>query len=53
MFAMTDNLRLMANYAYVDTEIMSGPLNGQTLAYAPEDTFSLGANFEHRFGRQS
>jgi iron complex outermembrane receptor protein len=48
-FAATDNLTLMANYAYNDTEITSGSLNGQTLAYAPEDTFSLGANFEHRF----
>ena len=48
-YALTDGIVLMANYSHMDTEIVEGPLSGQTLAYAPEDTFSIGANINHAF----
>ncbi len=48
-YSPVDGLVLMANYAYLDTEIVSGELDGQTLAYAPENTFSIGANINHGF----
>ena len=48
-YALTDGIILMANYSHMDTEIVDGPLSGQTLAYAPEDTFSIGANINHAF----
>jgi iron complex outermembrane receptor protein len=48
-YMVTDGLVLMANYAYLDAEISSGELDGQELAYAPENTFSIGANLNHEF----
>lgn len=48
-YAPVDGLVLMANYAYLDAEIVSGALDGQVLAFAPENTFSIGANFKHEF----
>ena len=48
-YALTDGIVLMANYSHMDTEIVEWPLSGQTLAYAPEDTFSIGANINHAF----
>jgi iron complex outermembrane receptor protein len=48
-YAPVDGLVLMANYAYLDAEIVSGTLDGQELAYAPENTFSVGANINHEF----
>ena len=38
-YALTDGIVLIANYSHMDTEIVEGALSGQTLAYAPEDTF--------------
>jgi iron complex outermembrane receptor protein len=48
-YSPTDGLRLMANYAYLDAELTAGEYKGNTLAYAPENTFSVGANFDHSF----
>jgi iron complex outermembrane receptor protein len=48
-YSPVDNLVLMANYAYLDAEFTEGELEGNVLAYAPENTFSLGANFDHDF----
>jgi len=48
-FSPVENLVLMANYAYLDAEFTDGELNGYELAYAPESTFSVGANFDHQF----
>ena len=39
----------MANYAYLDAELTSGELDGSVLPYAPENTFSVGANIDHGF----
>ena len=44
-----DGLVLMANYAYLDAEMTSGEYDGNSLPYAPENTFSIGANFAHDF----
>ena len=46
-YSPVENLVLMANYAYLDTEFTQGFLDGNDLAYAPENTFSVGANFNH------
>ncbi len=48
-YSPTDGLLLMANYAYLDAELTAGEYKGNTLAYAPENTFSVGANFDHDF----
>jgi iron complex outermembrane receptor protein len=48
-YAPIDGLVLMANYAYLDAELTSGQLDGNTLPYAPENTFSIGANIDHGF----
>lgn len=39
-------LTLMANYAYLDAEFTEGEFSGRALAYAPESSYSLSANFE-------
>lgn len=39
-------LTLMANYAYLDAEFTKGSLDGQNLAYAPENTYSVSASYE-------
>jgi len=39
-------LTLMANYAYLDAEFTKGTLNGLELAYAPENSYSVGVNYE-------
>ena len=48
-YSPIEGLVLMANYAYLDAELTEGDLDGNDLAYAPENTFSVGANFEHTF----
>ena len=48
-YSPVENLVLMANYAYLDAEITDGDLEGNKLAYAPENTFSAGVNFDHSF----
>lgn len=44
-----ERLVLLANYTYLDAEFTEGPLDGNDLAYAPESTFSVGANLDHQF----
>ncbi len=39
-YSPVEDLVLMANYAYLDTEFTEGFLDGNDLAYAPENTFS-------------
>lgn len=46
-YSPVENLVLMANYAYLDTEFSQGFLDGNDLAYAPGNTFSVGTNFNH------
>ena len=48
-YSPVDGLVLMANYAYLDAELTSGGFEGNVLPYAPENTFSLGANIDHNF----
>lgn len=48
-YSPIDGLLLMANYAYLDAEFTAGEYKGNTLAYAPENSFSVGANFDHDF----
>ncbi len=48
-FWPTDGLVLMANYTYLDAELTSGGFDGNDLAYAPEHTYSVGANYDHQF----
>ena len=48
-YSPTDGLLLMANYAYLDAEITEGEYAGHKMAYAPENTYSIGANFDHDF----
>jgi len=48
-YSPVDNLVLMANYAYLDAEITEGDLEGSELAFAPENTFAAGVNFNHNF----
>jgi iron complex outermembrane recepter protein len=48
-YSPLDNLLLMVNYAYLDAEITDGDLDGNELAYAPENTFAAGINFNHSF----
>ena len=52
-YSPLDGLILMANYAYLSAEGTSGPIDGSDMAYAPENTFTLGANLEHSFLRGS
>jgi len=40
------NLVLTANYAYLDAEFTEGELDGNDLAYAPENTYSVSADYE-------
>jgi len=39
-------LTLTANYAYLDAEFTEGELDGNDLAYAPENTYSVSADYE-------
>jgi iron complex outermembrane receptor protein len=48
-YAPNDSVLLMANYANSEAEVGSGALNGQTLAYAPQATYSLGAMVDQPF----
>jgi iron complex outermembrane receptor protein len=48
-YSPVDRLILMANYAYLDAEFTDGPLDGNMLAYAPENTLSVAADFTHDF----
>jgi iron complex outermembrane receptor protein len=48
-YSPLENLVLMANYAYIDAEITEGELDGAQLAFAPENTFAAGVNFNHNF----
>jgi iron complex outermembrane receptor protein len=48
-YAPNDSVLLMANYANSEAEVGSGALNGQTLAYAPQSTYSLGAMVDQPF----
>jgi iron complex outermembrane receptor protein len=48
-YSPVDGLVLLANYAYLDAEFVQGPLEGNDMAYAPENTFSVGANLDHQF----
>jgi iron complex outermembrane recepter protein len=48
-YMAAENLLLMANYAYLDAEIAEGDIKGNELAYAPEHTYAVGANYEHSF----
>jgi iron complex outermembrane receptor protein len=48
-YSPTEGLVLMANYAYLDAELTEGIYDGNDLAYAPENTFSVGANLDHEF----
>lgn len=48
-YSPLEGLVLMANYAYLDAEFSDGPLDGNDLAYAPDSTFTVGANLEHDF----
>ncbi|ARN76273.1 TonB-dependent receptor [Oceanicoccus sagamiensis] len=45
----TGSLILMATYAFLDAEFSSGDLDGNDLAFAPENTLSLGVDYEHGF----
>jgi iron complex outermembrane receptor protein len=42
----TANLTLMANYAFLDAEFTAGALQGNTLAYAPENSYSIGFTWD-------
>ncbi len=48
-YSPIDGAVLMANYTYLDAELTSGVLQGNRLQYAPDSTFSLGANIDHCF----
>ena len=48
-YAPSDGVLLMANYANSEAEVASGMLDGQTLAYAPKQTYSLGAMVDQPF----
>jgi iron complex outermembrane receptor protein len=48
-YSPMEGLVFMANYAYLDAELTSGVYDGNDMAYAPGNTFSLGANFNHQF----
>ncbi len=48
-YAPSDSVLLMANYANSKAEVGSGALDGQTLAYAPQATYSLGAMVDQPF----
>jgi iron complex outermembrane receptor protein len=48
-YSPMNGLVLMANYAYLDAELTEGIYDGNDLAYAPENTFSVGANLDHEF----
>jgi iron complex outermembrane receptor protein len=49
-YAPSDGVLLMANYANSEAEVASGMLDGQTLAYAPKQTYSLGAMVDQPLG---
>jgi iron complex outermembrane receptor protein len=49
-YAPSDGVLLMANYANSEAEVASGVLDGQTLAYAPKQTYSLGAMVDQPLG---
>jgi len=40
------DLKLMANYSYLDAEFTKGDLDGAELAYAPENSYSISASYE-------
>lgn len=44
-----ENLTLNANYAYLDAEFKKGAEKGKTLAYAPDHSFSVSANYDIDF----
>ena len=49
-YAPSDGVLLMANYANSEAEVASGVLDGQTLPYAPKQTYSLGAMVDQPLG---
>ena len=54
VYAVTDNLVLIGNYTYVDSEYIDGVVNGidlsgKDLTYAPQNTFSLSASYDIEF----
>ena len=49
-YAPSDGVLLMANYANSEAEVASGMLDGQTLAYAPKQTYSMGAMVDQPLG---
>lgn len=49
-YAPSDGVLLMANYANSEAKVASGMLDGQTLAYAPKQTYSLGAMVDQPLG---
>jgi iron complex outermembrane receptor protein len=49
-YAPSDGVLLMANYANSEAEVVSGSLDRQTLAYAPKQTYSLGAMVDQPLG---
>lgn len=44
-----ENLTLMANYAYLDTEVTKGVDKGNELSDAPESTYSVSASYDMNF----
>ena len=49
MFMPAENLTLIANYAYLDAEMTDGQYKGYTTPYAPDFTFTVGADYFHEF----